>query len=285
MAESHPVIITAALVGGELTRKDTPHLPLSPSEIAEEGVLAAKEGAAVLHLHARDEQGKPRHETEIFRKIVEEIRSRCAKAKIPSPILQFSTGGSVGMSLEERLAPLTLKPEMATLTTGTVNFGREIFENSAETMETIAKTLRASRIGVEIEIFDAGMIDNALTMLRNGDLQAPLHFNFVLGVPGGLGGDPENLFYLVKRIPADSTWSVAGIGRYQLPLATLALVLGGHVRVGLEDNVYYQKGVLSEGNAPLVARVARLARELGRALATPAQAREILHLPAGELKK
>jgi 3-keto-5-aminohexanoate cleavage enzyme len=274
------VIITAAVVGGELTREDTPYLPLTPKEIAEEAVLSARAGASIIHLHARDEQGVPKHEKRLFAAIVAEIQKQCQEANISQPLLQFSTGGSIGMSLKERMAPLTLQPDMASLTTGSVNFGPDIFENSQKTMETIAKKLKEEKIGVELEIFDAGMIDNALQLLKQGFIEEPLHFNFVLGVPGGLGGDSENLLFLKNRLPRNSTWSVAGIGRFQTPLAALSLVLGGHVRVGLEDNVYYQKGELAQGNAPLVARVCSLAKEVGRRIATPEMAKKILQLGA-----
>lgn len=273
-----PLVITVALVGGELTRQQTPHLPLTPTEIAAETLRVRQEGAAMVHLHARDAQGQPRHDPKLFKQIVDEIRSQCAAAKLSPPIVQFSTGGSIGMPLEERMAPLDLKPDMATLTTGSVNFGADVFENSQATMTAIAERCHALRIPVELEIFDAGMLDNALALLKQGVLHLPLRFNFVLGVPGGLSGDPENLFYLRSRLPPAASWSVAGIGRFQLPLTTIALVTDGHVRVGLEDNIYYRKGELAQGNAPLVARMVRLAREIDREIATPEQARAILRL-------
>jgi len=273
-----PLIINAAVVGGELSRKDTPHLPITPEEIAGEVLSCRKEGACMVHLHARDEKGSPKHEINIFKILVEEIEKKCKKENLDPPILQFSTGGSIGMGLNERLAPLSLKPELASLTTGSVNFGPDIFENNQKTMETIAKKLNDLQIGVELEIFDAGMMDNARSLEKNGFLKAPLHFNFVLGVPGGLSGDPENLFFLRNKLLPEETWSVAGMGRHQLPLAALSIVLGGHVRVGLEDNIFYRKGELSKGNAPLVARIGRLAQELDREIANPTQARRILHL-------
>lgn len=275
-----PVIITCDLVGGELTKKDTPFLPVTPQEIAQEALAAAREGASVMHLHARDAHGVPKHDPKIFQEIVDNIKSLFIREKIDLPILQFSTGGSCGMQVNERVAPLALQPEMASLTLGTVNFGRDVFLNDQATMEGIATVLKQRNIAVELEIFDAGMIDNVVPLLKKGLLVEPLHFNFVLGVPGGLGGDVANLLFLKTRIEAylarGSTWSVAGIGRHQLPLAMVALAAGGHVRVGLEDNIFLNKGELSKGNAPLVARIKHLAALQGRTVASAEQARKAL---------
>ncbi len=273
-----PLMITVALVGGELSRKDTPFLPLTPDEIAAEGFRCAREGACILHLHARDVDGTPRHDRALFAAIVRKTDEQCESGGISSPILQFSTGGSIGMTVDERLAPLALRPEMATLTLGTVNFGEDIFENSLPTIRRIAQALREKKITPELEIFDAGMMDTARQLIEEGVLEAPLHFNFVLGVPGGLSGEVENLEFLLGKLPEGSTWSAAGIGRYQLPLNQFALSHGGHVRLGLEDNIYLQKGQLAEGNAPFVIRMKELAKQAGRALASPGEARRILRL-------
>ena len=280
-----PLVITAAVVGGELTRQDTPHVPLTPQEIAFECIEVRKAGAHIVHLHARDKSGQPKHRVDLFEDIVQEINQQAQASHLEPPILQFSTGGSVGMTVEERMAPLSLLPEMATLTTGTVNFGDGIFENSADTMKTLAKALKSKGIAVELEIFDAGMIDNALRLKRDDLLPEHLHFNFVLGVPGGLSGDLSNLVFLVSRLPSNATWGVAGIGRSQLPLAVHAIVSGGHVRVGLEDNIFYRKGEFAKGNRPLVERVVRIAAECDRPLATLAQARDLLGIPLHRRKK
>ncbi len=268
-----PVIITAALVGAELTRKNTPHLPLTPDEIAAEARAAFEAGAAMVHLHARDTDGLPTQNVEDYRKIIEAVRAR-----VPEIVIQVSTGGAVSMNAEERLQPLALQPEMASLTTGTVNFGEEVFHNNMPMVREFAKAMQARGIHPELEIFDTGMIPAAMRLLKDGLLNEPLHFNFVLGVPGGAAGTLKNLMHMVESIPQESTWTVSGIGAAQLPLTTAAILLGGNVRVGLEDNIYYSRGVLSEGNAPLVARAARLTKELGRAIATPDEARRILHL-------
>lgn len=268
-----PLIITAAVVGAELTRQDTPYLPLTPEEIAEEAWEAQQAGATMVHLHARAADGSPTQDIQAYRRIIQAVRSRC-----PELIIQVSTGGAVGMSAEERLQPLALQPDMASLTTGTVNFGEDVFYNSLPLVRQFARAMLDKEIRPELEIFDSGMIANALRLLKEDLLQEPLHFNLVLGVPGGAAGTLKNLMHMVESLPAKSTWCASGIGAAQLPLTTMAILLGGHVRVGLEDNIYYRRGELSQGNAPLVARAARLAGELGRLLATPSEARHILNL-------
>jgi 3-keto-5-aminohexanoate cleavage enzyme len=185
------------------------------------------------------------------------------------------------MTLEERAAPLRLRPEMATLTCGTVNFGDEIFENSFPIMRALAREMQKFGVVPELEIFDAGQLDNAKRLAQEGLIQFPSHVDFVLGVPGGLAAEVRNLTHLVDALPPGCTWSVAGIGRAQLAMTLAALALGGHVRVGLEDNIYYAKGRLAS-NDELVARVARLAGELGRPLATPSEARALLGLTVSQ---
>lgn len=264
------LIITVAPVGAETSRQDNSNLPLTPEEITEEVVQCEKKGASIVHLHVRDEKGKPTQAKEIFQKTITLIK------KSSNIIIQVSTGGAPWMTPEERLQPVTLRPEMATLTTGTVNFGAEIFANPMSVIEYFAREILAHKVKPEIEVFEVGMVSNALHLVKKGLLNLPLHFDFVLGVSGGISGEPRNLLHLVESIPKDCTWGVAGIGRFELPLATLAILLGGHVRVGFEDNVYYQKGVLAKSNEQLVERVVRLANELGREVATPDETRKIL---------
>ncbi len=266
------LIITAALVGAEATRADNPHLPLTPVEIAQAAAEACAAGAAIIHLHVRDAQGQPTQDVGIFRETISLIRERCPA------IIQVSTGGAVGMSEAERLGPVALHPEMASLTTGTVNFGDDVFLNPLPLVRRMASALQAAGVKPEVEVFDTGMVASALRLQREGLLSPPLHFGLVLGVPGGIPATPKSLFHLVESLPVGCTWSVAAIGRAQLPITTLSILLGGHARVGFEDNVYYAKGVLAQSNAQLVARTARLSRELGREVATPQEARLILGL-------
>ncbi|BCU83290.1 3-keto-5-aminohexanoate cleavage enzyme [Polycladomyces abyssicola] len=260
------LMITAALVGAEVTRENTPHLPVTPEEIGIAAAEAHAAGAAIAHIHVRNAEGRPSQNRELYRQAIEEIRKRC------DIIVQVSTGGAVGMSAEERLQPVTLAPEMATLTTGTVNFGRDVFFNPPEMVEQFAETMQQYGVRPEFEIFDVGMIANAQRLVKKGLVTGHLHFDFVMGVPGGIPATAEHLLHMVRQLPEGATWTVAGIGRAQLPMSVLGIVLGGHVRVGLEDNIYYRKGELAT-NAQLVARVVRIAQELGREIATPDEAR------------
>lgn len=269
------LIITAALVGAEVTRQEQPNLPLTPAEIADAAFDCWQAGASMVHLHARKPDGSSTQNAAVFADIISLIRRRC------DIIIQVSTGGAVGMTAEERLAPVTLKPEMATLTTGTVNFGEDIFVNSLADIEQFAQVIKQYGVKPEVEVFDSGMVATALRLVRKGLLTPPLHFDFVLGVPGGAPATLKTLLHLTETIPAGSTWSVAGIGAAELPLAVQAILQGGHVRVGFEDNIFYTKGVLAKSNAQLVERVVRISREIGREIASPAEARQILGLPCG----
>lgn len=270
---SDAVVITVAGVGAEVTRAQQPHLPLSPDEVGEEYRRAHEAGAAIGHIHGRKPDGTPTQDLETFRAYSAAIRSRC-------PIIQqFSTGGAVGMSVEERIPALALRPEMATLTLGTCNFGDGIFENSLPTIREILERIREHGSTPELEIFDDGMLATADALFNKGLLTPPAHFDFVLGVPGAAAATAENLLHFARAIPAGCTWTAAGIGRQQTRIATMALALGGHVRVGFEDNIYYRRGELADSNARFVERVARIAREIGREPASVDVARQILRLP------
>ena len=267
------MIITVAPVGGELTREQQPHLPLSPDEIGDEVARSVEAGASIVHVHARDERGQPTQSREAFAAIIEAIRSRC------DVIVQTSTGGSVGMTEDERAQPLELDPEMASLTTGTVNFGDEVFSNPPSLMRRFFLTMRERGILPEFEAFDSGMVDAALRLVAEHDRERHhLHFDFVLGVPGGMRGSPEAVTFMSSLVPEDATWSATGIGRTHLPVTLAALALGGHVRTGFEDTIYVSRGVLAESNADLIARVARLAQDSGRGVASVDEARRILGL-------
>lgn len=269
------LIITCAPVGAEVTKADNPAVPYGPAEIAAAALGAVQAGASIVHLHARTDDGTPSQDPALFKDLFTRIKAEA------DPILQISTGGAVTATTNERLAPLGDPAivgllEMASFTCGTVNFGNEVFMNSPEFLLALARKLKATGIKPEIEVFEPGMIANAMRLAKQGELQHPLHFDFVLGVPGAMPGGIRQLQFLVDSLPALCTWCVAGVGSHQLPLATMAILMGGHVRVGLEDNLYYRKGELAESNAQLVARIVRLAQELGREVATPAEAREIL---------
>jgi len=267
------LIITAAMVGAETTRSAQPNLPITPDEIADAAFACYQAGASIIHLHVRNDDGTPTQSRARYRDTIARIQAKC------DVIVQVSTGGAVTMSATERLQPVALRPEMATLTCGTVNFGDEVFMNDPAHLVTFATALKDHGVRPEFEIFDAGMVQNALHLQKLGLVEPPFHFDFVLGVPGALPASAKNLMFLIDSIPADASWSVAGIGRHQLPMAALAITLGGHVRVGFEDNIYYRKGELATSNAQLVERIAQLAHTLDRGVATPAEARNLLGIP------
>jgi 3-keto-5-aminohexanoate cleavage enzyme len=266
------LIITVAPVGAEVTRESNPNLPLTPREIAEDVFKSWKAGASIAHVHGRDRNGLATQDKEVYAEIIREIKERCPI------IVQVSTGGAVGMKPQERIAPVSLSPEMATLTTGTCNFGPDVFMNTLGDVEFFAAEMKNYGVMPEIEVFDMGMIANALALMKKDMIPKKVNFDFVLGVPGALPGTAKFLVTLAEEIPKDCTWTVAGIGRVELPMAVMAIAMGGNVRVGFEDNIYYSKGVLAESNAQLVERVARISREVGRDIATPDEARKILGL-------
>jgi len=269
------LIITAAICGAEVLKEHNPAVPYTVEECVREARSAYDAGASIIHLHVRYDNGTPTQDKERFRVIMEAIAHAC-----PGVIIQPSTGGAVGMTNDERLQPTELNPEMATLDCGTLNFGGdEIFENTENTIKYFGKRLIERGIKPELEVFDKSMIEMALRLEKKGYIQKPMHFDFVMGVNGGIGGSLRDFVFLRGSIPSDATYTVAGLGRYEMSLAAAAIIDGGHVRVGFEDNVYVSKGVLAKSNGELVQKVVRLARELGREIATPAEAREILSLP------
>lgn len=266
------VILTAALVGAEITREQTPHLPITPQEIADEAARCREAGAAVLHLHVRNDDGSPTHRAERFAETLAAVRAKT------DCILQVSTGGAIGMTIAQRAEALASNPEMATLNCGTLNFGNDVFVNTRPEIRDLAGRIHESGAIAELECYEVGHVEEALALAAKGTLSAPLHFQFVLGVPGGIGASEANVRYLRSLVPAGATWGVAAVGRHQQPMTELAMRLGGHARVGLEDNIYYEKGILSDGSAPLVRRAADYAQTLGRKVADPARARQLLGL-------
>ena len=272
--EMDKLIITVAGVGAETTRKAQPNLPVSAREIGEDAARCREAGAGLYHLHVRRPDGSPTQDKDVFAAAIEEIRART------DIIIQTSTGGAMGMTADERLQPLELDPEMASLTTGTLNFGDEVFFNDTALLKEFYTRMQAKGVRPEFEIFEAGQIVNALRIVKQFGPAGPLmHWDFVLGVPGTMNGEPRTLSFLVDSIPAEgSTWTATGIGRWHMPVTMAALAMGGNVRLGFEDNIFFHKGVLAESNAQLTARVARLAAEWGRECATPDEARQILRL-------
>ena len=270
------LIITAAICGAEVTKEQNPAVPYTVEEIVREAKSAVDAGAAIVHLHVRADDGTPTQSHVRFQECEEAIYKVC-----PDVILIPSTGGAVGMSPEERLdsTNTTPIPEMATLDCGTCNFGDEIFDNTMPTMRAFGKRMIEKGIKPEYECFEMGHLDTILTMARKGEVPGdPMQFNFVLGVPGCTPATVSNLAWMVNQIPAGSTWTVTGVGRSAFPMAAAAIAMGGNVRVGFEDNIYLSKGVKASSNGELVAKVVRIAKELGREIATSDEARAILGL-------
>jgi 3-keto-5-aminohexanoate cleavage enzyme len=267
------LIITAAICGAEVTKEDNPNLPVTADELAQEALKAEKAGASIIHLHVRDQNGIPTQNKEVFKKAIDKMREYGVKA-----IIQPSTGGAAGMTWEERIQSIYLKPEMATLDCGTTNFGDEVFINDLPLMRNFAKEMEKLDVLPELECFEVGHIYNALKLKKEGLLNKHLHFDLVLGVPGAMPASIKNLLFMVEHLPDDATWTAAGVGRYQLELAYHTIIMGGHVRVGFEDNIFYKKGELAKSNAQLVKRIVRLAEEYGREIAAPFEARQILEI-------
>ena len=268
------LIITAAICGAEVTKEHNPNIPYTVEEIVREAESAYREGASIIHLHVREDDGTPTQSKERFKACMDAIKEKC-----PDVIIQPSTGGAVGMTNEERLQPTELSPEMATLDCGTLNFGGdEVFTNTENTIKEFGTKMIERNVKPELECFDKSMIEMAVRLQKKGFIKEPMHFSFVMGVNGGIGGDLRDFLFMRDSLPYGSTYSVAGLGRFEFSLAAAAIISGGHVRVGFEDNIYLERGVLAKSNGELVAKAVRIAKELGRQIATPEEAREILGL-------
>jgi len=253
-----------------------PPLDLSPEGIAQEVVRACEAGANVTHLHVWDERGQPTQDLAAFRRTLALIRERC------DIVIEGSTGGVNTLTPAQRCVSLQADIEMASLNPGSVNYDKGVYVNSPEDIAFWAREMHLRNIKADAAIFEAGMIANTLALAERGLLASPLLFSFVLGQPGAMPATPRNLCFLSESIPPGAHWGVAGHGGADLPMSTLAMVMGGHVRAGFEDNPYYRSGELAASNAQLIERLARLARELGREIATPAEARQMLGLRARE---
>lgn len=266
-------VITCAITGAETTKQDNPNLPVTPDEIATSAYEAYLAGASIIHLHVRDENGLATQNTSIFKETVEKIRRKC------DVIIEFTTGGAVGMSLEERLQPLQLKPDMASLDCGTINFGEEYIVNTLPMMRETASLMAAQGIRPTLECFDLSHIEASLVLIKEGLLTPPFHYGLILNLPGGIRYSPETLSFLLRHLPKGSYWTVVGIGgkaHFQSILG--AIVFKGFIRVGFEDNVFYEKGILAKSNAQLVERAAHLAKESGCEIAVPDDVRKMFNL-------
>lgn len=270
------LIITAAITGSRITRDVAPYIPITPDEIAQSAIECWNAGAAIIHIHVRDQKtGLGSQDIELFKQVVEPLREKT------DLVLCLTTSGIPGRNLpiEERLAPLELEPELASFDAGSINLGGSVFINTSEFLEAAAMRMKEKRVKPELEVFDVGMMVNCLRMREQGYLEEPLHFQFVLGTPWGSPATPKSFLHIYDHLPENSTWSIIGIGIGHLPMSMMGLIMGGHIRVGMEDNIYYEKGVLAKTNAQFVERIVRIANDYGREVATPGEAREILRLP------
>lgn len=267
------IVLTVAPTGPIATKADNPHLPTSPHEIADAVEEAYKAGAAVAHIHLRDEQQRPTADLKTAQLTMDLIKQRC-------PILiQMSTGVGLSVSFEDREKLVELKPRMATLNPCSMSFGEGEFLNPPKGVRRLAARMRELNVKPELEIYDTGHLDACMQLYKEGLLADPLQFSIVMGVKGGMAATPENLIMMVNRLPSGAIWQVIAIGKANLQLTAIGLALGGNVRAGLEDTLQLRRGALSPGNLPLVERAARLAHELGLELATPEQAEQMLALP------
>lgn len=269
-------VITAALCGSWATKDLNPAVPYTAEEIAKDAYECWKAGAAIVHIHVRNDDGTPSTDYKLYKAAVDRIR----EYKDCDVCINITSSGSVGFGDEERIYPLqNLLPELASYDAGTLNWQhRTIFENSPAFLEKLGYALQESNVKPEIEIFDAGMIYNAIYYMKTGVLKAPCHFQLVLGCAGGMTNTVENLVFLKNLIPEGSTWAGCGISSGHLPIMSATIAMGGHLRVGLEDNVYYSKGILAESNAQLVSRAKQMLEINGLEAATPDEAREIYGL-------
>jgi len=301
------VIISCAVTGGIHTPSMSPHLPLTPDEIAREAIAAAEAGAAILHLHARDPQdGRPTPDPAVFMQFLPRIK------QASDAVINITTGGGLGMSVEERLAaPLAAKPEMCSLNMGSMNFGLYpladrytawrfeweepylrgtddfIFRNTFRDIARILELLGGEHgTRFEHECYDVGHLYNLAHFVDRGLVQPPFFVQMIFGILGGIGAEPDNLLFMRRTADrlfgADYRWSVLAAGRHQMPFAANAATMGGHVRVGLEDSLYISRGELAASNAEQVGKIRRILEELGYAVATPAEARATLGLKGAD---
>lgn len=270
---SNKIIITCAITGAETTKAANPALPVTAKEIAQGAFDAFQAGASVLHLHVRKNDGTPTQDVEVFRQAIALVRSKC------DIVIEVTTGGAAWMTPEERLQPVTLNPEMASLDCGTVNFGDEYIVNTLPIMRQFAKEMKERGVRPTLECFDLGHVYASHILIKEGLIEAPFHYGLVLNVPGAAKYEPDVMEFMVRKLPAGAHFTAFGIGgKANVDSIYATIALGGNVRVGFEDNIYYSKGRLAASNAELVERAARIAKDCGREIARPDDVREMLKL-------
>ena len=275
MSLTDKLIVTVAVTGSGAQWRKTPYIPIKPEEIADQAVKAYEEGAAVAHIHVRDPTTKePNPRVELYREVLERIRDKC------DMVVQLTTGGGgpYGVSFDQRMCALDLHPEFASLNVATMTFGDSVFMNYPSEVEKAAALMLERGIKPEVECYDIGHIALAERLIEKKLLKTPLRISLVLGVVGGIPAKPTNLVHMMNALPESSRPNVICIGKNQFPMLNLAINLSADARVGMEDNIYLSKGVLAKSNAELVSKIVRIAKEAGKEVATPSEARSILNL-------
>ena len=268
------IIVTAALVGSRPTKKMNPAVPYSPEEISASAIECCEAGAAIAHIHVRNPvTGENELNIDYFKEVLGRIRDECDMIVNLTTSASFLQGPDVG---RRRLQPVFLKPDMCSFDLGSVNFFDRVFLNPPEWAQEAAKCMKENDVKPEIEVFDTGHISQAIDLIQRGLIQSPPYFQICMGVKWGIEATAENLLFMKSKLPAGAVWSVLGVGRAQLPMITMAMILGGHVRVGFEDSIYLKQGVLASSNAQMVERAVELAERLGRRVVTPKEARVML---------
>lgn len=268
------VIITVAVTGSRPTKEMNPAIPYSPKEIIESAVECFKVGAAIAHIHVRDpKSGRPDFKIELFKEVLEGIREQCDMLINLTTSGLFLSGEDI---ISQRLQPIFLKPDLCSLDIGSMNFFDRPFINPPQWAEVAAKVMQQNRVKPELEVFDLGHIYQAINLIEQGWIDDPPYFQLCMGTKWGIEASPENLLFMKNKLPANALWSVLGVGKNQLPMITMGILLGGNIRVGFEDNLYLKKGVLASSNAELVEMAVDLVYRLGKEIATPKEARKIL---------
>jgi uncharacterized protein (DUF849 family) len=273
------LIINAAITGMVPTKRDNPNLPCTVREITAETRRCRDAGASIIHIHARDDSGRPTYKKEVYKEIISAIRSEC-----PDLLICGSTSGRIFTEFEQRSQVLNpapgCRPDLASLTLGSLNFPNQASVNEPDMIKALATAMNNNKIVPEWEIFDFGMVDYAHYLIKKDILHQPYYCNIFLGSLGTLNATPHNLTAIVRALPEGTVWSAAGIGRFQFYVNCMAITMGGHIRVGLEDNLYYDTDKKSPAtNAGLIERTVKVARAIGRQIAAPIEARQIIGLP------
>ena len=269
---ANKMVITCALTGAETTKAQQPALPVTPEELAAAADEACRAGAAIVHLHARNDDGSPTADLKVFKKAIDLIR---AKSEV---VIEITTGGAVGMTPEERIAPVSLKPDMASLDCGTVNFGDEYIVNTLPIMRQFASEMNKYGVHPTLECFDVSHVQSSHILIKEGLIKPPYHYGFVMQVPAALSLSVKTLSYMMDQMPPESYFTVMGIGRAHIPGICSAIAAGGFIRVGFEDNIYYSKGRLAKSNAEFVERAVRISQEAGLEIAKPSDVRQLFKL-------